>query len=843
MKKLLSEAAALLKGRWQIPLALVAAITGGYALLQLKPEPPQLDLPAIESEIARLENEGRYNDAINAAANVLVVHPELPLADQSRLHRRLAQLLEGMECAREEPLAANAQLLLTHEEAARQSGAPITIADRLRVAQAREWLGQSYDAVDEYRQALETEAAPQQQRTARLALVRLLDERPDATAERDAHLRAILEDDSTPTDVMWWALQRALGPALDGGDAVEARRLMERYGGALGTSDVKGYLEYLNALILVHEGRYDEATPVVRWIDEWLDRQSVPLRAMDEAGFLPAMNRWLLGRIHLKQMQPQDALAALGGAMAMQPAGDLRAAILAERGAALALLERHEPALEALQAAIDELHAAAPDGQGRAAHRLRDDLVGLYESAKVRGYGEAALGYLKLAASLATPEDVAAWVDLHARLGQAYADAADAAEAGAHADAAGHGAQHGHAAKGDQGHAAADTHAGGDSHAAGDSAGHAAHGDHPAAGDAASHVAALRAAAGREFELAADKAVLEDTRYADLLWIAADLFDRGGALPDAERVLERFVNSRSSDPRLPAALLKLGQVCDAAGRIEDALRWYGLVISQFPRLQEAAQAKLRSADGLAALGAEREAEAEELLRSLLEADDIAPSAVAFRDGLLRLCELLHDQQRFAEAIGRIEQFLTLYPQDPERERVSFLLADAYRRSAAALLAQAAGGGPDAARYAAEAATRFRHAAGLFAALVNAWTADDPESQTYRRLALFHEADCLFAVNDPAALGEALAIYRQAATRYERDPAALAAQVQIANIFLRQGKTLEAARAVERARWLLRNIPDATFAAQTDGADRAGWEKYLATIAAAPLLREELGRAR
>lgn len=842
MKKLLSEAAALLKGRWQIPLALVAAVTGVYALLQLRPEPPKLDLPAIESEIARLEKEGRYTDAINAAANVLVVHPELPLADQSRLHRRLAELLEGMECAREEPLAANAQLLLTHEEAARQSGAPITIADRLRVAQAREWLGQTYDAVDEYRRALEEEGTPEQRRTARLALVRLLDDRPDAAAERDAHLREILEDDSTPTEVLWWALQRTLGPVLDGGDAVAARRLIERYGGALGTSDVKGYLEYLNALILVHEGRYDEATPVVRWIDEWLDRQSMPLRAMDEAGFLPAMNRWLMGRIHVKQMQPQDALAALGSAMDMHPAGDLRAAILAERGAALALLERHEPALEALQAAIDELRAAAIDGHNRAAHRLRDDLVGLYESAKARGYGEAALGYLKLAASLAKPEDVAAWVDLHARLGQAYADAADAVEKHVHVDAPGHDAGHTTEAV-NQEHATAETHAAGDSHAAADSAEHASPDDHGTATNTAMHVAALRAAAGREYELAADQAVLEDTRFADLLWTAADLFDRGGALADAERVLKRFVDSRSSDPRLPAALLKLGQVCDAAGRIEDALRWYGLIISQFPRLQEAAQAKLRSADGLAALGAEREAEAEELLRSLLEADDIAPSAVVFRDGLLRLCELLHDQERFAEAIGRIEQFLTLYPQDPDRERISFLLADAYRRSAAELQAKAAGGGPDSARYAAEAAARFRHAAGLFAALVNTWTADDPESQTYRRLALFHEADCLFEVNDPTALGEALAIYRQAATRYERDPAALAAQVQIANIFLRQGKTLEAARAIERARWLLRNIPDATFAAQPDGADRASWENYLATIAAAPLLREELARAR
>ena len=115
--------------------------------------------------------------------------------------------------------------------------------------------------------------------------------------------------------------------------------------------------------------------------------------------------------------------------------------------------------------------------------------------------------------------------------------------------------------------------------------------------------------------------------------------------------------------------------------------------------------------------------------------------------------------------------------------------------------------------------------------------NDPVLTTYQRLALFHRGDCLLELNEPQSLREALETYRQAAARYEGAPSALTAQVQIANILLRNGKLTEAARAVERARWLLRNISDEVFGEYDDGTNRAYWDRYLTAVASSHLFRD------
>ena len=66
---------------------------------------------------------------------------------------------------------------------------------------------------------------------------------------------------------------------------------------------------------------------------------------------------------------------------------------------------------------------------------------------------------------------------------------------------------------------------------------------------------------------------------------------------------------------------------------------------------------------------------------------------------------------------------------------------------------------------------------------------------------------------------------------------MAAQVQIANIYLRQGKLIEAARAIERARWLLGSIPEHAFTEYDEGMDRAAWDRYLGIVRSSHLFRD------
>ena len=106
--------------------------------------------------------------------------------------------------------------------------------------------------------------------------------------------------------------------------------------------------------------------------------------------------------------------------------------------------------------------------------------------------------------------------------------------------------------------------------------------------------------------------------------------------------------------------------------------------------------------------------------------------------------------------------------------------------------------------------------------------------------MLYWGDCLYELNEPPTLGEALAVYRETAARYQGDPTALTAQVQIANIHLRQGRLTEAARAIERAHWLLGSIPDKAFVAYGGYMDRLGWDEYLRAVRTSTLFREVFG---
>ncbi|MCH8963886.1 MAG: tetratricopeptide repeat protein [Planctomycetes bacterium] len=224
---------------------------------------------------------------------------------------------------------------------------------------------------------------------------------------------------------------------------------------------------------------------------------------------------------------------------------------------------------------------------------------------------------------------------------------------------------------------------------------------------------------------------------------------------------------------------------------------------------------------------------------MLDDDNIAPESRAFRDALHALCDLLYNQQRYAEAISRLEDMLAFYPDDSSRFRVRFMLGDSYRKSAVRYRDRPPLGA-DPSQVKRLVRERLRRAADLFKDLldeIERQPARDDATLLYERLALFYRGDSLFDLNEPQTLQDARTVYQRAAARYARQPAALTAQVQLSNIFLRQGKVAEAARAIEHARWLLDSIPDQAFEANGDGIGRAYWQDYLAKVSASPLLSD------
>lgn len=792
MKNFLRQAAALLAGRWQMPLAVCAVLAAAAALRGLKPPPRAVNFDALLADLRALEQGGQFTAATDAAANLLEMQPPLPPAQRAQVHEALADIIYRQELARGAPNRENVKLLLKHQAEARELGRTPPVMERLQAAQAHEWLDQPKEALEAYRELVASDVAADERRRGLQALVRLLEDQTGEAArtERGRHLRALLGDEGISAGYLWWGLRRVLEDTLEQGTVAEAQALLDAYGDRLKSSDLKGYFEHLAAWIALRDGRPDEAEARIYWIEDWLENRGGLDRRLDEYGHLPALNRWLLGQAHLAEQRPQEALHAFENALALHSHGDFGAQATLGQGGALCQLERHEAARRLFEAVAQRLQPALT-ARRHTARLFADGLLDLFHRCDDRGDFENAVGYLDLAARLTPADEPARRLDLLEKLGQAAARAADGA-----ADA--------------------------------------------------EHGRARRREAGQAFEAAAKLARLDEPRYATLLWSAAEQYDEAGRSADARRALLQFVEGRAGDPRLPRAMLRLGQTFEADGRLEDAGEWYRRVSENFPQLEEAAQAKLLHAGGLIALGRDRYPEAERLLAGLLEDDQLAPEAPAFRDALFALCDLLYDQERYGEAIGRLEDFVALYPQDLERARGRFMLADAYRRSAYALRKQAAASA-DTVREtsAAEGRRRFLRAAALFDEFLREAERAGGDGETaalYERLSLLYRGDCLFELNEPEPLNEALTIYRQAAVRYENEPTALSAQVQIANIHLRLGKLTEAARALERARWLVRNIPDPAFARAGDGADRAAWDRYLTAVSASHLFRDVLSGA-
>jgi tetratricopeptide (TPR) repeat protein len=768
----------LLSGRWQVPLALVAAVTAGLALYRLIPPEVPPDPKAALTAITALEQMDGPAAAANALAEVLKSGSRLAAAQRAPLHARLADLLYRLERQHAVHDPTNLRSLLEHDERARQLGQARSPQVTLRDALADQWLGDDEAALAGFRAALHAELGPEERRTALRGLIEVLAGRPSAQDERRQAEAELLSDDGLSSAGLWSGLHGAVREALDGNDTARARDLLARYGDRLKSSDLRGYLDYLWACVLLHEGRPEEAAPLVRWVDAWLTRQTSSARELDDFGRLPSLNHWLAGKVNLADHRPDEALSQFDEALAYQPGPVLRAPIGLGRGVALAALKRHAAALDAFQLVMRDVLLLPPTRRQATLTELCGQLTRLAQQQESCGDYATALRYLELAASATPDDDPNQQLESFEHLGRLYQLAAEAAPS-----------------------------------------------------------AELRrersAEAGRNLERAANLARLDEPRRAGLLWSAVDEYDQAGQVADARRMLLRFVQGRSSHPAMPQALLRLGQTYAAGGANEEALAWYRRVIADYPRLEEAARAKELIAGVLASQGPKGYTEAVHVLSELLADGSVAPDAAVYRDALLDLCDLLYNEGRYGEAIGRLHDLIALYPDDPEQVREQFTLADAYRRSAYALR--------EAPTAAAESRQRFREAAKLYDGLLAALDTTvgvDAETQLYTRLALFDRADCLFELNEPEALRAALAAYRAAAARYETQPAALTAQVQIANVCLRLGDVAEAGRAIELARWLLRAMPAESFArsAASHVNDRAAWEQFLSLVAASDLFQ-------
>lgn len=335
----------------------------------------------------------------------------------------------------------------------------------------------------------------------------------------------------------------------------------------------------------------------------------------------------------------------------------------------------------------------------------------------------------------------------------------------------------------------------------------------------------------------------DDRGQGDAMWKGVDLYDRAGAMPQSIAAMETFVAERPDDSATPDVLLRLGRAYQATGNFDKAIKALQRNQFRYPQSLAASKSGVPLAQAFVAKGPDFYSQAEKVLIAVLENPIISPEAEEFRLALIELAQLYYRTGRYEEAISRLEETTQRYPKDPRMAQLLFLMADSYRKSAGLLAAKLAApvtqpaGQPvnpvDAAAAAAVnaealAARRDRlNKAKTFFGRVIDLSHDNPPTRDvdklYLKLSHFYRADCLYDLGEYEA---AVRCYDAATLRYQDDPSAVAAYVQIVNAYCRLGRLDEAANANERAKWLLRKMPAAAFAEGKFSVPKKYWEDWL-----------------
>jgi tetratricopeptide (TPR) repeat protein len=365
---------------------------------------------------------------------------------------------------------------------------------------------------------------------------------------------------------------------------------------------------------------------------------------------------------------------------------------------------------------------------------------------------------------------------------------------------------------------------------------------------------ALYAQAAEDYQKHSKLTTMTDTISSNSLWKAAQLMDQAGYPLRSIAIYEQFTIQHPRDPRVSEGLLAMGRLYQSAGMIEKAIPVYRRNISENPRTPATYTSAVNLARCyMALLDAEADRnspaakedfdKAEAALLSLVQDNsDIQPAAKEFRASLFTLGELYYRNNRWADAILRLEEAVERYPEDAGMPRALFMLAESFRKSAGEIAAAIQKDPTIAGRDTLEEARadRLLQAAGLFTRVIgilDAESEDAPEpaatrpagrglsalEEQYLRTSYMDRAESFFDRGDYA---QAIKLYDQTATRFPEELIAVRAYVQIVNAYFALKESTQAGAAAERGRWILKRVPDEAFSAGPVKAGRDYYEKLL-----------------
>ena len=348
--------------------------------------------------------------------------------------------------------------------------------------------------------------------------------------------------------------------------------------------------------------------------------------------------------------------------------------------------------------------------------------------------------------------------------------------------------------------------------------------------------------------------------FEDDLIVAAECYRLGQAYQQAARIYREFL-AQGPQTGQPEALIGLGDSLMAQGDNAAAIAVFDQCRQDFPVHPATYAARRMESQAFAETG--KLAEAKELLLDNLYRFSLTPQSDDWRDSLFALGSLqfraatdLETQGRlkmgdqalpaekqqglklleeshaaYQEAADTLAEAVQRYPQAPQFHQASYRIAEAHRRAAHWLNKKLDTVSIETSRLALRrqmqgeletALIEYDRLLAQFASQEHGLQRSPVELGILRNC-YFGKADTLF---DLGRYEEAIAAYSAATNRYQQEPEALEAYVQIAHCYRRLNRQAEARGTIEQARVVLQRIkPDAQFT-RTTRLDRNEWTELL-----------------
>ncbi len=317
-------------------------------------------------------------------------------------------------------------------------------------------------------------------------------------------------------------------------------------------------------------------------------------------------------------------------------------------------------------------------------------------------------------------------------------------------------------------------------------------------------------------------------QYPDDLWRAAEAFLSGHDFRAAAATFEEYLKYETRRRR-PRALVQMGESYLALNRLEDALGVCQECIDYYPTDAASYQARILTSKVFVEKGDYSAAEA--ILRENLNGDLLAPESKEWRESLFRLGELLEADGRYEEAIQRLREAVQRYPDTREAVRARYLIAESYRQLAKGVQEKLLQDTIETTRAGHhKELQKWLNAAIEYYVQVQATLNQRREKTPLSSLEKAILRNSYFAVGaawfDLQQYENAIRAYSTVINRYQHDPEALEAFVQMAKCYRRWQKPVEARGTLQQAKLVLNRMkPDAPFAEVTNNTQRE-WSELL-----------------